>query len=175
MRILEHRHTGLIVDDLDRMIDFYVGLGLVLKRRDLESGPFIEGLLNAESIILETAKLILEADGLYAHQVFCLELIMPNVSLEPSEVDSPRSTEDFEFRTRARGVLDIAFTVDDIEAVSQYILVHGGDIIGHTMKAATGHPAVHCYARDPEGNVLHIAENRPIQHSSIDDQRALST
>ncbi len=31
MKILEHRHTGLIVDDLDQMIDFYVGLGLVLK------------------------------------------------------------------------------------------------------------------------------------------------
>ena len=60
MKILEHRHTGLLVDDLDRMIEFYVGLGLVLKQRDLESGHFIDGLLNTESIVLETAKLILE-------------------------------------------------------------------------------------------------------------------
>ena len=72
MRILGHRHTGLIVDDLDRMIGFYVGLGLVLKRRDLESGPFVDGLLNTESIVLETAKLILDVDDLPAHQAFCL-------------------------------------------------------------------------------------------------------
>ena len=160
MKILEHRHTGLIVDDLDRMIEFYVGLGLVLKQRDLESGPFIDGLLNTESIVLETAKLILEAEDVPAHKTFCLELMTLNHHRESCAGGKPqRLTEDFEFRTQPRGVLDIAFTVDDIGAVSKYILVHGGDIIGQTMNTTSGHPAFHCYARDPEGNVLHIAEN----------------
>jgi predicted enzyme related to lactoylglutathione lyase len=92
-----------------------------------------------------------------------------NDNCESSEVQSSRSTEHFEFRTRPRGVLDIAFTVDDIEAVCLYILAHGGDIIGQTMNAVAGHPAVHCYTRDPEGNVLHLAENRGTPNLSTDD------
>jgi hypothetical protein len=38
MKILSHRHTGIIINDFDGMLKFYVGMGLVLRRRDLEQG-----------------------------------------------------------------------------------------------------------------------------------------
>jgi predicted enzyme related to lactoylglutathione lyase len=60
---------------------------------------------------------------------------------------------------RPIGILDIAFTVDDIASVIDYIVREGGDLIGEPLKSPSGFPAYHCYARDPEGNVLHLAEN----------------
>ncbi len=50
MKILGHRHTGIIVHNFDKMLDFYIGLGLELRRRDFEEGQFVGHLLNAESI-----------------------------------------------------------------------------------------------------------------------------
>ena len=65
----------------------------------------------------------------------------------------------FSFSDNENGVLDIAFTVDDIHSVSDYVISHGGGLIGDVMKAAVGYPALHRYLLDPEGNVLHVAEN----------------
>ena len=65
----------------------------------------------------------------------------------------------FSFSDNENGVLDIAFTVDDINSVSDYVISHGGEIIGEVMKAAVGFPALHSYLLDPERNVLHVAEN----------------
>ena len=59
MKIIGLRHEGIVVDVFDKMLNFYIGLGLELRRRDYESGTFIEHLLNCQNIKLETAKLIL--------------------------------------------------------------------------------------------------------------------
>ena len=60
MKILGHRHTGMLVNNFDGMLEFYVGMGLLLRRRDLEQGVSIDSLLGTNGIILETAKLVLE-------------------------------------------------------------------------------------------------------------------
>jgi len=157
MRIVGHRHTGLIVRDLDQMVAFYTGLGLTLRRRDKESGPFIDGLLGTHQIELETAKLMLDDESVEFRYRFQLELMQIN---SPSPAGAaPSESGAFDFLTAPRGVLDIAFTVDDIHAVLDYIVASGGDAIGEPLKAAAGFPALHCYARDPEGNVIHLAQN----------------
>mgnify|MGYP004000639581 FL=1 len=51
MKVLANRHIGIIVKNFDRMLDFYVGLGLELRRRDIEKGQFVEKLLNTDNII----------------------------------------------------------------------------------------------------------------------------
>ena len=63
MKVLANRHVGIIVHNFDRMLDFYIGLGLELRCRDIEKGQFVERLLNADNIILETAKLILQDES----------------------------------------------------------------------------------------------------------------
>lgn len=157
MRILGHRHTGIIVNDLDRMLDFYVGLGLLLRRRDIEEGPFIDSLLGANKILLETAKLVLSNENHPLKYEFQLELMkVKNYKENQGEVIySPK----FDFYERPAGILDIAFTVDDINSVLMHIIKSGGSIVGEPLESVAGFPALHCYAQDPEGNVLHIAEN----------------
>ena len=162
MKILGHRHTGILTHDLDRMIAFYTGLGFVLKRRDLEKGHFLENLLNSEGIILETAKLIIENDDVPIKYLYVLELMTLNHDYNVVNDNKMEKKPCFDFKNRATGFLDIAFTVDDINAVCQYVLSQGGDLIGDPLESVGGYPALHCYLRDPEGNVLHIAENLPI-------------
>ena len=159
MKILGHRHTGIIVNDLDKMLEFYMGLGLALRRRDFEEGPFIDGLLGTDNISLETAKLMLEDEGVPMKYRFQLELMkIKNKNVETKKV--MRDPTKFDFFGISVGILDIAFTVDDIDSVLRFIVKHGGNLIGEPLMTVAGFPALHCYARDPEGNVLHIAENR---------------
>ena len=160
MKVLANRHVGIIVHDLDKMIDFYSGLGLIMKSYGsmLEKGEFIEGLLNSKGIILKTAKLTIENDELPEKYWFVLELMTLNHEYNKGYSKSVNKAP-FSFSDNENGVLDIAFTVDDINSVSEYVISHGGGVIGEVMKAAVGFPALHRYLFDPERNVLHLAEN----------------
>ena len=158
MKVLANRHVGLIVQNFDRMLDFYIGLGLELRRRDIEKGHFVERLLNADNVILETAKLILRDESVPIQYRFNLEL-MKIVNIESVSKEKPTKIGDFDFKQRSIGVLDIAFTVDDIHSIVKYITANGGDLISEPIQSTAGFPALHSYARDPEGNVLHIAQN----------------
>jgi len=174
VKILGHRHTGIIVNNFDKMLEFYVGLGLVLRRRDFEEGPFIDGLLGTNNILLETAKLTLLEEDVPAKYRFQLELMkIKNKEVEVKEMlgNSPK----FNFFGRPIGILDIAFTVDDIDSVLRFIVKHGGNFIGEPLESVAGFPALHCYARDPEGNVLHIAENLSIdrQHRKMRERNVI--
>ena len=156
MKIIGHRHTGIIVNDFEGMLNFYVGMGLVLRRRDLEQGPLIDGLIGTKGILIETAKLVLEDKDNPIGYSFQLELMkIKNTSIVYKENDQAV----FDFTKRSLGVLDLAFTVDDIISIRNFIVSNGGDLIGEPLKLIGGFPALHCYARDPEGNVLHLAQN----------------
>ena len=156
MKILEHRHTGLIVYNIDLMLDFYVGMGLVLRRRDMEKGPMINSLLGTKNLLLETAKLVLIDELNPIGYSFQLELMKVK---NENNFDEKRNKTAFDFVSRPLGVLDIAFTVDDLGATRKFIVSSGGDLVGEPLKLVGGFPALHCYARDPEGNVLHLAQN----------------
>lgn len=156
MKILGHRHTGIIVNDFEAMLNFYVGMGLVLRRRDIEQGPMIDCLLGTKDILLETAKLVLEDERNpigYSFQLELMKIKNTNTAFES------HSQVAFDFVKRPPGVLDIAFTVDDIIAIRDFITLNGGDLVGEPLRLIGGFPALHCYARDPEGNVLHLAQN----------------
>ena len=157
MRILGHRHTGIIVNDFDMMLDFYIGLGFVLRRRDRESGEFVNHLLNSIDFVYDTAKLVLPDKKVPIQYRFNLEL-MKLVNNKEYKIDNSIFNE-FNFSRRRIGILDLAFTVDDIISVLEYVIDSGGDIISKPMQGSEGFPALHSYARDPEGNVLHIAQN----------------
>ena len=159
MKVLANRHIGIIVHDIEKMINFYSGLGMILKGDPMmEEGEFIEGLLNSKGIKLQTAKLTIKNDELPEKYWFVLELMTLNHEHNKSYSKSVNKTP-FSFSDNENGVLDIAFTVDDINSVSDYVISHGGGLIGGVMKAAVGYPALHRYLLDPEGNVLHLAQN----------------
>ena len=95
MKILANRHVGIIVHNFDKMLDFYIGLGFELRRRDSEEGPFVEKLLNADGIVLETAKLVLQDENIPIHYRFNLEL-MKIVNTESDRKDNLVNIDDFD-------------------------------------------------------------------------------
>ena len=160
MKILANRHVGILVHNMDAMIEFYTGLGMTMKGygRMIEKGKFIDTILNADKCILETTKLTIEDNDLPEKYWFVLELM----SLHNDNKSSLDSTPDklkFDINNHKKGVLDIAFTVDNIYTVSEYVVNQGGSLIGAIEAPPKGYPSLHCYLHDIEGNVLHIAQN----------------
>ena len=62
--ILNQRHTGLVVRDIERSIRFYGALGLKVWRRETETGPFIDAVVGIPGVqsykftMLATGKMI---------------------------------------------------------------------------------------------------------------------
>lgn len=148
MKILGHRHTGIIVSNLEEMASFYVALGFKQTRRDHEQGAFVSHLIGLENSILETIKLALE-NG------YIIEL-MKYISHEPST----RSNEDkFVGPKYYFGYDHIGFTVDNIDEVIARVLSLGGELVSSPMSTNPGLPSIHSYVRDPEKNIIHLAQN----------------
>lgn len=70
--------------------------------------------------------------------------------------------DSFDFEQRNTGVLDIAFTVDDIEAVFKYKLDNGGELISKPLQAIAEFPTIHSYARDREQRLTHCPKYKRI-------------
>ena len=155
MKVLGLRHVGCIVNDLKKMEAFYKGIGLVKVHENIETGSFIDHLLGTDKIRLETVKMIIPEEDLPNHRCFCLELMRV---IDTKSTKESRLRDKFEFK-KLQGFLDIAFTVDNIQSVCDYIIASGGDVLNNPIRNIVGFPALHCYGRDPEGNVLHICQH----------------
>lgn len=148
MKIIAHRHTAIIVDDIDRMTRFYVALGFRETRRDLEQGEFISHLVALENTVLETVKLAL-LDG------YVIELIK-YVSHSPLKRTVPPLNASGSYHY---GYDHIGFTVDDINAVIDQVQSLGGALVSSPQYTNPGLPSIHAYVTDPENNIIHLAQN----------------
>ena len=55
--IINIRHTGIVVNDLDLMSKFYLSLGFVENNRAVEVGNFIDQVVNIPNVKIEWIKL----------------------------------------------------------------------------------------------------------------------
>jgi len=143
--VLNTRHTGFVVLDIDRFINFYLGLGLKLISRMVEEGDYIDNLVGLNNVKLEWAKLALPDGSLiellqyHTHN----ELIQKNVTIQlPNRL----------------GCSHVALTVDNIQKVIEYICKSGGTIRNKYQISPDGNVKV-AYCYDMEGNILEIVEN----------------
>ncbi len=105
------RHTGLVVVDLDRAIEFWCGaLGFEVWRRMEESGRTLDSVTGLDAVAVTTVKLIDPNGGM-------LELLRFH-----SHPDVPEWTG----RLHSTGLSHVALTVDDVEAVCEKIVEFGG-------------------------------------------------
>ena len=95
------RHTGIVVDDLTKSLEFYTQkLGFKVSNRMDESGPFIDKILGFNNIMLTTVKMTLH-DG---QMVELLDF-------------TSHKKEDLEKHINDIGPTHLAFTVDDLDAI----------------------------------------------------------
>lgn len=148
MTITSHRHTAIIVEDLDSMIEFYTKLGFQQKRRDMETGEFISHLIALENAVLESVKLSLP-DG---YVIELTKYISHPALVKPKS--SSKNKRDY-----YHGYDHIGFTVDNIETFVELVVSLGGALISTPKWTNPGLPSIHAYVTDPENNLLHIAQN----------------
>jgi len=129
--ILNQRHTGLVVRDIERSIRFYGALGLKVWRRETETGPFIEW-----------AKLKCPDGSL-------VELVQYHSHPDLKALsDAPANR---------LGCSHIAFTVDDIAETCRLISRSGGTVVNPPAAAPSGLVRV-AYCHDPDGIIMEVVE-----------------
>jgi catechol 2,3-dioxygenase-like lactoylglutathione lyase family enzyme len=140
--ILKQRHTGIVVRQLDRSINFYKALGLTLWRRELETGAFISTVVGLPGTHLEWAKLTCPDGSL-------VELLQYHS--HPSG-QTPEKTP-----ANSLGCSHLAFTVADSEATCDTIRKLGGTVVNPPALSPDNSVRV-AYCHDPDGTLLEIVE-----------------
>ena len=148
--IVNLRHTTLSVTDLDAAISFYVGLGAICVSQDTESGSFISHLVGVSDCSLLSAKLHLP-DG---NRLELMQFLAP----EPAQQKAVSAEMVF------LGLHHLAFSVTSISSAIERIQKLGGVLISEPKPVPRTHSvhaiqAIHCYVRDPFGNIIHLAED----------------
>ena len=142
--VLNTRHTGFVVLDLEKFIKFYEGFGLKLKSRMIEEGDYIDKLVGLKNVKLEWAKLSLPDGSL-------IELLQYH-----THINSAYRDEELQLSYRL-GCSHIALTVRDIEEAIKYICLSGGSIKNKYQSSPDGNVKV-AYCYDMEGNILEIVQ-----------------
>jgi catechol 2,3-dioxygenase-like lactoylglutathione lyase family enzyme len=139
------RHFGIVVRDMDLSLGFYRDLlGLAIRSRREERGPYLDALLGVKNGKIQTVKLSAGAEGPL------LELI---------HFTSPRPREQGERKVFSLGPTHVALTVAHLGRLSQTLKGKGIRFLSGPLTSPDG-KAVLAFCRDPEGNLVELVEER---------------
>ena len=136
-------HTGFVVEDLDKSVEFYsevVGLELI-RRGESEGGP-IGQIVGYEHSHLKLASLGIDREG--GHILELIEYVKP--------VSAERPTQE----RAVLGASHLAFNVTDMEGTFQRLLDNGATKLNAPVEVGPGRSA--CYLQDPDGNWIELIE-----------------
>ena len=140
--IINIRHTGLVVRDIDKSIDFYSRLGFSLWKREVETGKFIDQVTGIENVRLEWAKLKSKDGSL-------IELLQYLSHPEQKAIKIAESNQ--------LGCSHIAFTVDDIDKMCNCISDLGGAVVNRPAVSPDGMVRV-AYCHDLDGILIELVD-----------------
>jgi catechol 2,3-dioxygenase-like lactoylglutathione lyase family enzyme len=135
-------NVGIVIDDLEAAIAFFVELGLELEGETTVEGPLADRIVGLDGVRSDIA-VLRTPDG---HSR--LELIKfqtpPATTAEPN---APVNT---------LGIRRIMFAVKDIEAVLARLQARGAELMGEVVQYENMY--LLCYLRGPEGIIIALAE-----------------
>jgi catechol 2,3-dioxygenase-like lactoylglutathione lyase family enzyme len=142
MKIQKTDHIGIVVNDLPAAKAFFLDLGLELQGEAEVEGKWVDrvvGLTNVSSNIA----VLRPPDG--------------GSNIELIKYNNPSSEQGNQLPlANTPGIRNIAFTVDDIEAVVAHLKKKGMEIFGEIQQYEESYKL--CYIRGPEGIILMLAE-----------------
>ena len=136
------RHTGIVVNNLDKCLSFYLSMGFCEVSRGIETGSYIDNLVGLNNVKLECVKLALNE----------------NITLELLKYHShPHENNDLPRMSNRVGCSHIALTVSNVLDCFNLISQNGGGSINQIQTSPDGKvKVVYCY--DPEGNIIEVVE-----------------
>jgi catechol 2,3-dioxygenase-like lactoylglutathione lyase family enzyme len=136
------RHTGIVVNEIENAIKFWVNLlGFKVIIDQIEEGDFIDKLLGLNNVSVRTVKLAAQ-DG---SQVELLHFI------------SHKSLPTWDGNPYKTGLTHIAFNVADISNVVSILEQNGYSQVNRYQKSLSGKVLV-CYVKGFEGLLLELVE-----------------
>ncbi|MFK0011289.1 VOC family protein [Streptomyces sp. NPDC091027] len=143
MAVQRMDNVGIVVEDMDAAIAFFVELGMELEGRGEVEGAFADRCTGLDGVHCDIA-MLRTPDG--------------HGRLELARYRSPVASTAGP-RHRPHNVLGthrVMFAVDDIEDTVARLRPHGGELVGGIARYEDSH--LLCYLRGPEGVIVGLAE-----------------
>ena len=141
MAILRMDHVGVVVEDLDAAIEFFVELGLKLEGRASGGGPAVDRIVGLDDVRSDFA-FVRTPDG--------------NGRLELIKFHSPPADGGEPAHVNTLGLRHLTFAVDDIDAAVDRLRARGHELVGELVNYEDMYWL--CYVRGPEGIIVELAE-----------------
>lgn len=136
-------NVGIVVEDLDRAIEFFGVLGLELEGRAMIEGEWAGRVTGLDHQRVEIA-MMGTPDG-HGRLELCRYL-------EPAVVEDHRTAP-----VNALGYLRVMFSVDDIDQTLTSLREHGAQLVSKEVVQYQDAYRL-CYIRGPEGHLIGLAE-----------------
>ncbi len=135
-------HVGIVVDDLEAAIEFFVELGLEPGGKGQVEGSWVDRIVALDDVKAELAMLRApDGDG----------------EIELVKFHSPATPAgDSHAPSNAPGLRHLAFLVDDIDEVVAGLQARGVEFVGELVRYENSYRL--CYVRGPEGIIVELAE-----------------
>ncbi|MGW0133552.1 VOC family protein [Streptomyces sp. NPDC003299] len=143
MAIQRMDNVGIVVEDMDAAIAFFVELGMELEGRAEVGGLFADQCTGLKGVQCDIA-MLRTPDG--------------HSRLELAKYLSPAASSDGP-RNRPHNVLGthrVMFAVDDIEDTIARLRPHGAELVGELAQYEDSYRL--CYIRGPEGIIVGLAQ-----------------
>jgi catechol 2,3-dioxygenase-like lactoylglutathione lyase family enzyme len=133
----------IVVDDLEAVKAFFLGLGLELEGETTVEGPMVDRLVGLQNV-RATLVFLRTPDG---HGRIELDKFHTPAALRTGPADAP---------VNALGIRRIMFAVDDLDAVAARLLAGGAELVGEVVQYGDTYRL--CYIRGPEGIIVALSQ-----------------
>jgi len=136
-------HVGVVVDDLEAAIAFFVELGMDLEGRQPVGGPWVDRVAGLDGVRVEIA-MMRTPDG---HGRLELTKFHSPAAVRAGPENEPANT---------LGIRNVMFAVEDIENVLVRLRPYGAELVGELAQYEDQYRL--CYVRGPAGIIVALAE-----------------
>lgn len=143
MSIQRMDHVGVVVDDLEAAMAFFVELGMELEGRALVQGQWVDRVVGLDGVRVDIA-MMRTPDG---HGRLELTKFHTPTAVSAVPENAPGNT---------LGLRSIMFAVDDIDATVAGLRARGAELVGEVAQYQDSYRL--CYMRGPEGIIVALAE-----------------
>jgi len=142
MTIQRLEHVGIVVNDLQAAIDFFVELGLEPRGKGQVEGDWVGRIIALNDVKAELA-MLRTPDGQG-------EIELVKFHSPPTQPGDPQAP------SNPPGLRHLAFLVEDIDSVVAGLKARGTELEGELVRYENSYRL--CYVRGPEGIIIELAE-----------------
>ncbi|WP_225730524.1 MULTISPECIES: VOC family protein [unclassified Nocardia] len=143
MAIQRMDNVLIVVEDIDRVIEFFVELGMELEGKGPVEGRWVERIIGIDDVRQDVA-MLRTPDG---HGKVELASFHAPKAIRAEPENAPANT---------LGIRRIMFAVDDIDDTIARLRTHGAELVGTVEQYEQMFRL--CYIRGPEGIIVGLSE-----------------